>query len=94
MTIFKKIEKLNLALLKSQSQSERANPDRAELRNKPYFNLLYLKEEVVVVDVLPVPPPLKVGGPGGPAGGPGGPAKGPGGPLVKLFVDVGPFKPL
>ena len=31
----------------------------------------------MVVDVLPVPPPLKLGGPGGPAGGP--PA-----PLVKL----------
>ena len=45
--------------------------------NKAYFNLLYLKAEVVVVDVLPVPPPLKLGGPGGPAGGP--PA-----PLVKL----------
>ena len=28
---FQKIEKLSLALLKSHSQSERANPDRAEL---------------------------------------------------------------
>ena len=34
----------------------------------------------MVVDVLPVPPPLKVGGPGGP----GGPAGGPPAPLVKL----------
>ena len=31
MTIFKKIEKLSLALLKSHGQSERANPDKVEL---------------------------------------------------------------
>ena len=31
LTVFKKIEKLSLALLKSHGQSERANPDRAEL---------------------------------------------------------------
>ena len=31
LTIFKKIEKLSLALLKSHGQSERANHDRAEL---------------------------------------------------------------
>ena len=39
-----------------------------------------LNAEEVVVDVLPVPPPLKLGGPGGP----GGPAGGPPAPLVKL----------
>ena len=34
MTIFKKIEKLSLALLKSHGQSECSNPDSAELWNK------------------------------------------------------------